>query len=124
MAGVFAIFFWRRRSKTSKDRVVIERIENYVDTHYAQAFSVADLAKVCFLSEGYVGKIFKRGTGKSLNQYVNEVRVEKALVLIKTTAKTISEIHYEVGIKNASYFSKIFKEILGSTPSEALKKYR
>lgn len=63
-------------------------------------------------------KIFKNYTGFSPNQYLIELRVNKAKDLLRTTSMTINEVGFEVGFQSLYYFSKLFKEKTGQTPSD------
>ena len=61
------------------------------------------------------------GTGKSTAVFIRSVRLQKAIDLIRTTDKTISEIAYDVGFNDPSWFSRAFKEEFGYAPSEISK---
>ena len=56
--------------------------------------------------------------GLSANEFIREYRIKKAAQLLQTTELNITEILYEVGFTNRSYFAKCFKELFGLTPRE------
>lgn len=66
----------------------------------------------------YLGQKFKKDTGKTFHNALNEYRIDRARQLLDTTNLRIFEISEKVGIGNSQYFSKIFKEITGLTPNE------
>ena len=76
------------------------------------------LAKVVFLSEDYVSKIFKNATGMSLPAYIANKRMEKARDYLEHSSLPVSRIAIEVGYSNFSYFSKTFRDFSGMTPNE------
>jgi len=67
---------------------------------------------------------FKQLYGKSVNQYIRDVRIEMAKVLIETSDLNITEITYAIGINSRSYFSKLFKERYSLSPKQYLLKNR
>ncbi len=75
------------------------------------------VAQKMSLSESQIYRKLKAITGKSTAVYIRSVRLEKAKDLIQTTDKSISEIAYEVGFNDPSWFSRAFKEEFGHPPS-------
>ena len=62
--------------------------------------------------------MFKKQTGSNLNDYVNQVKIEKARELLGLHEYMMYEISDMLGFENPYYFSKVFKKIMGMTPSE------
>lgn len=79
------------------------------------------LARKMHLSESQIYRKLKAITGKSTAVFIRSVRLQKAKELIQTTDKTISEVAYEVGFNDPSWFSRAFKEEYGYAPSEISK---
>ncbi len=79
--------------------------------------SMDDLARMLFTSRTQIHRKIKLLTGMSTTLYINHIRIEKAKELLKNTTLNVSEIGYEVGFDNANYFSKVFKNQQGITPS-------
>jgi len=75
------------------------------------------LARNLYLSESQIYRKLKAITGKSTALFIRSVRLQKAKALILATDKTISEIAYEVGFNDPSWFSRTFKEEFGSSPN-------
>jgi TolB-like protein/AraC-like DNA-binding protein len=83
-----------------------------------EKFDVSELASALGLSNSQTLRKVKAATGKSVNQYIREFRLEEAAKLIKTTDDTIAEISYKVGFKSPSYFNKAFSKYFKVAPGE------
>ena len=66
----------------------------------------------------YLGQKFKKDTGRTFHDYLNEYRIEQAKELLSKTNMKIFEVSESIGITNSQYFSRIFKEMTGRTPNE------
>ena len=84
-------------------------------------FGPKNLAKDMRLSESHVYRKLKSIADKSTAIFIRSVRLQKAKELLQTTQKTVSEIAYEVGFNDPSWFSRAFKEEFGYPPSEIYK---
>ena len=69
-------------------------------------------------SDAYFCKIFKQCFGKGFIVYLSEYRVEKAKELLSDVAINIKNVSQEVGYRDSNYFAKVFKRIVGETPTE------
>ncbi len=100
----------------------IDIIISYVEEHLAdEVLTLKRISKeVVFLSEDYVGKKFQQRTGRKFTDYLNEKRIERAKVLLRTGRNERNEtIAMKVGYgNNPEYFCKIFKKYTGYTPKE------
>jgi len=85
------------------------------------AFGSGDLADKLHLSESQVYRKLKAITDTSTAVFIRSIRLQKAKELIQTTDKTISEIAYETGFNDPSWFSRAFKEEFGFPPSDVSK---
>ena len=83
-----------------------------------ETLSVKDISTHVFLSTSYVCTFFKNETGKTLNQYITEYRMEKAKQLLKDARFKIADISSRVGYNDGNYFGKSFKKYCGLSPSE------
>ena len=79
--------------------------------------SLEEVAKVFSVSPFYVSKIIKNNLGKSFTDIVNECRIEKAKNLLKAHVR-IKEVVFCCGFQSQSYFSKMFKKLVGVSPKE------
>ncbi|TLP80277.1 hybrid sensor histidine kinase/response regulator transcription factor [Maribacter sp. ACAM166] len=97
---------------------VLESIHSHLDD---TNFGPTQLAKEMSLSESQIYRKLKSITDKSTAIFIRSVRLQKAKELIKTTDKTISEIAYQVGFNDPSWFSRAFKKEFNISPSDILK---
>ena len=80
--------------------------------------AVEQLAQQFYLSSSYLSRLFKRETGTTLTTYLQNVRIEAAKNLLRTTALKSYEVAERVGINDPVYFSRIFKKITGLKPKD------
>ena len=105
-----------------KEDSFIEKTYKIVVEHLGEEnFSVNDLARELHLSRSQVHRKIKALTGLSTAIYIRLIRLQKAKELLASDTLTISEIAYEVGFKSPVYFSQIFKETFGESPSATRK---
>lgn len=102
----------------------VQRVINYVKEHYAERIGVEQLADAMELSAGHLSRLFKAQTGISLKKYINKVRIEQALYLLKNTNMKVYEVAERVGIPDYLYFSQVFKHETAKTPMEVRKETR
>jgi two-component system response regulator YesN len=97
----------------------IYEINRFINNNYSdKKFSIQVLASHMFLSTSYLCFLYKKETGKTINEYLTELRVEKACELLKGLRLKLYEIADSVGYSDSNYFSIIFKKHTGFTPSE------
>lgn len=97
---------------------IINLIHKEIDN---SSFGSKSLANKLMISESQVYKKIKAITGKSTAVYIRSIRLQYALKLLKKTDKTVSEVAYASGFNDPSWFSRVFKEEFGFSPSEAEK---
>ena len=94
-------------------------IKDYISKHYSNdALSIREISDHVHLSASYICTYFKNQTGQTLNQYLTEYRMEKAIRLLEDVRYQITDISSKVGYSNGNYFSKSFKKYTGVTPSK------
>lgn len=99
------------------NQTLLKAIE-YIKENYNKSITLTDVAEHTYVSIYYLCRMFTKEIGKNFVDYLNEIRIEKAKeYLINNNYKTY-EVAELVGIKDAHYFSKIFKKYTGTTPSE------
>lgn len=95
---------------------LISRMRSYIDQHFADDFSVAQMAKEFDISTSYLSRVFRQGIGCSASAYLTRRRLGEAQTLLLNTTIPVSEIAKKVGYPNQSYFTKIFKKNFGISP--------
>ena len=71
-----------------------------------------------------ISHIFKKNLGCSINTFINKIRIERAKELLLNTNDPIEQIGAAVGIPDASYFSRVFKQLIGFSPSKVRQRFR
>lgn len=96
---------------------IITTIKTYIATEYAHA-TLDEAALLVALSPNYVSKLFKAETGKNFSEHLLEVKMEKAVGMLKDVNLRIYEISFAVGYDNPKNFTRAFKQYYGKTPWE------
>lgn len=109
-----------RQSTVEKIEMATDIIENELDS----LGSIMSLAKRVGLNQNTLQEGFKKLYNKSVNQYIKDVRLERAQKLMESTDLNITEITYRLGINSRSYFSKLFKERFGVSPKDYMSQRR
>jgi two-component system response regulator YesN len=104
--------------RRNRNSTIVEKVKAFIGLHYAQDVSNALVARTAGMSPNYLGQVFKRETGMSVNDYLNNFRIEEAKKLLKTTNLLVFEIAFKVGYKEQNYFSAVFRKRVGLTPKE------
>lgn len=104
-------------------KYVVEQIINYLEENYASKISLDQIAGNMYLSPFYISKIFKSETGDTPIRHLINIRLERAMELLKEGAGSIQQIAAAVGYDDAYHFSKLFKKKYGISPSQAKKGY-
>jgi len=97
-------------------RLVRERIEGYIQKHYAQELSMQGVAQVMNYSETHFCRLFKQCFKVNFSAYLNEYRIEQAKKMLLATNATVKEIATACGYQDNSYFIRVFKRFTGMTP--------
>lgn len=96
----------------------LQKAMDYIRANYNESITLNEVAEHTYVSIYYLSRMFTKELGKNYVDYLNEVRIEKAKEYLKDSGYKTYEIAELVGIKDAHYFSKIFKKYTGVTPSE------
>lgn len=96
----------------------VNLVKQYINDYYEQDLTLVVLADMVYLSPNYLSNIFTKTTGKSINKYIRQVRIQRAKELLINTNMKIWDISIRVGYPNPSYFCKIFQAQVGTTPEK------
>ncbi|WP_300602849.1 AraC family transcriptional regulator [Niabella sp.] len=94
----------------------INKVFQHLYRHYKKPLHIDQLARLIHLSPGAFCKFFKKITGKTFSDYVNDVRIAKACTLLLETDRNITHIAYEVGFESITYFNRVFFKKKEMTP--------
>lgn len=112
------------REQGSQDNIVIEEAKKYIADHLTSKIKRKDIADAVHVSQDYLSRLFTKTTGVPLSQYIIENKVGLAIQMIEKDNLSVGEIAQKLGYDNFSYFSNLFKKVLGLTPSEYKKNYQ
>jgi two-component system, response regulator YesN len=105
--------------KSSRRNDVIENVKKYIITNYSDHLLTLEvIASEMRFSPNYLRTLFKEVEGKSISNYINEVRFENAKELLETTELTAMEISLKIGFSNCNYFYTAFKKYYGVSPNQ------
>ncbi|MCH4009083.1 helix-turn-helix domain-containing protein [Companilactobacillus sp.] len=102
---------------STSNEAIISAIE-YIDENLDKHLTLDQVSSKVFLSDYYFSKLFKRETKLSFSVYLNARKIQQAMIILKQTSHSISEVSDELGFTRISYFSQTFKKYTGYTPSE------
>ncbi len=94
----------------------IELSINYIKESYAEKIQLETLCKISMLSKTYFCFLFKEITKKTFVEYITDLRVEKAMELLRESDKSITLIGFETGFNDPTHFSRTFKKNVGISP--------
>jgi len=119
------ICYVKKNARSNKADNMITAMREYIKINYAdENMSSKTVADYINLSTRYISKVFYENTGKTIQAYINEYRIEIAKDMLKNTNCNIEEILKKVGWPNLKYFYTVFKKHTGLTPSEFRKNNR
>ncbi|MCK9862572.1 AraC family transcriptional regulator [Paenibacillus sp. ATY16] len=95
----------------------VEKILDWIETHYRQTISLESLSRELHLSSYHISHLFKQQTGMTISDYVAGRRIREACALLENTDYSINEIGRMIGGFSAPYFSQLFKKHKGVTPN-------
>ena len=99
----------------------LKTVLDYIHLHYADALSIKELAAQCYFSEYYFMRFFKKHMHMTVIEYLNNLRMEKAVELFEQGYTSIIEVSMSVGFHSLSYFHKVFREKFSMTPKQFLQ---
>lgn len=100
----------------------LKKVLQYIGEHYSSPIRLSELAELVNMNEQYFCRYFKKNIGKTITEYINVIRVEKAATALAETEDKIIDIAAACGFDNTGYFIRRFKKEKDMTPSEYRKK--
>lgn len=104
-------------SKSSKKSEIIDA-RKYVQLHLDRKISLEEVADQLHLNPSYFSRLFKKETGENFIEYVNRMKMEKAMALLSESDSTVEKVALMLGYDNKSYFNKLFKQHFEVSPSK------
>ena len=106
-----------------EDQDRMERVCNYIQSHLTEEIERSDLARIASLSEGAFSRFFGSRMGRSVPEYVNELRIGRACNMLAEDKLNITDIGLDCGFRNLANFNRRFREIVKMTPREYRRKF-
>jgi two-component system, response regulator YesN len=97
---------------------IIVSAKDYISGNYCSDITLEDVSREVSISPNYFSKLFKDETGSNFIDYLTMLRIDKAKKLLADSKYANKEICYQIGYSDPNYFSRIFKKIVGVTPTE------
>jgi two-component system response regulator YesN len=104
-----------------QDNNTIFEIAKYIQNHYHQDITLLEIAHHFYLSREYISRKFKQQFQVNVSDYISQLRVDKAKLLLLNPHLKIAQIAGMVGYDDEKYFSKVFKKLIGLSPNEYRK---
>lgn len=116
-AKVLASSSFAHTERSTESRRV-QKVKQYINDNYAKPLKLADLADLVGMSSVAFSRFFRQRTGRTLSDYIIDIRLGYAARMLVDSTKNISEICYECGFNNLSNFNRTFKEKRNYTPRD------
>ena len=116
MQHLLTLYLEEMENKNNYSKIVYEA-EKYIIDHLSETLSVRQIADHVFVSGTYLCFLYKKQTGKTLKQFILEIRMQKAKAMLLDTNMKIGDIAASLGYMNQNYFTRIFASYYGTTPS-------
>ncbi len=108
---------------SNKHSILIDSVKDMINLNYHDnSIGPQQIAEIFKMNSAYLNRIFKQYTGTSMNDYIVDIRINKAIEYFEKTNYSVTEIVNRVGIVSVSYFYKVFKSRYGVTPKEYIMK--
>jgi AraC-like DNA-binding protein len=104
--------------KVSNDQQFLDQLAAIEQENYTRSLSLGHLSELMGVSKSTLAKRCVQLLGESPGQYMVRRKINRAIVILKTTRKSIKEVSYDLGFQNPYHFSRVFKRVAGAPPSE------
>lgn len=102
----------------------VDQICAYLSANYQQKFSLTEVAARFYISPYYLSRLFRRVTGQSIVDFINNRRIEAAQKLLEDTDLSINAVAEQTGFSNAAHFRRVFREVMGTGPLQYRKGHK
>lgn len=110
--------------KIGEDSRRILKVKSYIDDNFTEEIKLKTLADIACMSEAAFSRFFKLHTGRTISDYIIDIRLGNAARMLVDTNKNVSDISYQCGYNNLSNFNRVFKRKKGCSPTEFREYYR
>jgi AraC-like DNA-binding protein len=123
LLAVFLALYYRRINAINEEmkNQVLVRLQQYLQEHFREKITLEDFCRVYNYPDKRVQRIFRNHYDATFANVILQKRMEEAKRLLETTDKNVTEVCFEVGFNDASYFTKSFKAFFGLLPKDVKK---
>ena len=114
----------RDNSVDNRSALLAERAKKLIEEQYDREIGIAQVADQLRVTPNYLSTVFHEQTGMKFTRYLTELRIQKAKALLSVSAMTVKEIASRVGYSSSRYFSGLFRQETGISPTDYMKRYR
>lgn len=107
-----------KKTSTDSIRDAVKQAVEYINSHYFEELSLTSLAEQFNVESSYFSKIFRQETGETVMVYITRLRIEKAQEYMKKQEISLTEIAFLVGYDDYTYFSRVFRKMVGKSPRD------
>jgi AraC-like DNA-binding protein len=97
---------------------LITKAKQFIEEHHSEDLCLSRVSQAVHTSIFYFCKLFKKAMGINFTEYVSRVRTEKAKNLLLNPNLRVSEIAYEVGFQSLTHFNRVFRKVVGESPTD------
>ncbi len=102
----------------SKPPVAMERVADFIERQLSRPISQKEAARLCDMNPSQFSRSFKKAFGTTFQAYLMERRLEKARRLLHNRSASVTDVCWAIGLRDTSYFGRLFKRQFGTSPSE------
>jgi two-component system response regulator YesN len=113
----------KRIDDQRQNRGAVDLARDFIREHLHEDISLDDVATAVHFTAGYLAHLFKKGTGETVVEYINRLKMERAAVLICDPTTKISVVAQAVGYNDRRYFTELFRRRYGCSPSEYRERF-
>lgn len=113
--------YYFKETKYSRETVLMKK---YIDNHVAGNITLKELGELVYLSESQVIRIFKKDMGTTPYEYILSLKMEQAKLMLRSTSLLVKEIAFQLDFCDEHYFTYLFKQRVGRTPTAYRKESR
>jgi AraC-like DNA-binding protein len=104
--------------KQNEESPLISRAKQFIGEHQDESISLDQMSKALNVSTFYFCKMFKKATGLTFTDYLARTRIERAKNLLLNPNARVSEVAYDCGFVSLTHFNRVFKRVVGKSPTE------
>ncbi len=105
--------------KSSRSAIIVEEVKSFIKVNYVnEALKIEDIARGVHMNYNHLCYVFKKETSTTINDYLTQIRMQKAKELFDQGCLVVQDVASRVGYSDANYFGKCFKKYSGITPSK------